>query len=283
LREYRYSTCGLRRSGSGRIVEDTGFGPRVQPNPKRRATDPASISVVHLIAGARLVAQSALAGRPLGSSAPRADSRVSSRLLCGPHNRRFAGDHDNSLDAATATVALRSSAVGPADVCFHGRDDATLPALTAALIYPPRVVRRRLRLLKPPAASRSKHCLARGSLVLRLGANSGCTDFCIIAEMQRSRARRDTSGAPANQQSALARSSKRRLLILRASSTLAALLPTAGPVSPKQNPVSRKVSACVPLDPRGLGASGWLWGVMCPSLVASCPGPRRTRTRCEAR
>jgi hypothetical protein len=31
-------------------------------------------------------------------------------------------------------VALRSSGVQPADACFHDHDDATRPALTAALV-----------------------------------------------------------------------------------------------------------------------------------------------------
>ena len=44
-------------------------------------------------------------------------------------------------------VALRSCGVRPADVCLHDCDNATRPALTAALVYPPRVVRRRGRLL----------------------------------------------------------------------------------------------------------------------------------------
>jgi hypothetical protein len=34
-------------------------------------------------------------------------------------------------------VALRSSGAWPADVCFHDCDNATRPALTAALVYPP--------------------------------------------------------------------------------------------------------------------------------------------------
>jgi hypothetical protein len=49
---------------------------------------------------------------------------------------------------ASPFVALRSSGVWLADVCFHDCDNnATRPALTAALVYPPRVVRRRRRLL----------------------------------------------------------------------------------------------------------------------------------------
>jgi hypothetical protein len=34
-------------------------------------------------------------------------------------------------------VALRSSDVWPGDGCFHACDNATRPALTAALVYPP--------------------------------------------------------------------------------------------------------------------------------------------------
>ena len=52
-----------------------------------------------------------------------------------------------TLSRVIGNVALRASADWPADLCSHTRANRTAPALTAALVHPPRVVRKRRRLL----------------------------------------------------------------------------------------------------------------------------------------
>ena len=101
-------------------------------------------------------------------------------------------------------VASRSSRVWPADGCFHDCDNATRPALTAALVYPPagRVSPRpplthsgRLRARASTTSLAGRWCFAlRSSTVSASAPAPSCTDCRIIAGMQRSRARGETSG-----------------------------------------------------------------------------------------
>ena len=106
-------------------------------------------------------------------------------------------------------VALQSSGVWVADVCFQDCDDATRSALTAALVYISRgSCVGAVACSPPPAASLSKHCVARGSLVLRL-AKQHCFGLNANSEQQSSAssrgcsrlARGETSGPRPLQQS----------------------------------------------------------------------------------
>jgi hypothetical protein len=84
--------------------------------------------------------------------------------LYAAHNSGIAGGHDHAVDVTVGTVALRSCGVRPTDVCFHNRDNATRPDLTAALVYVlSRVVRRRRCLLTAAGCEPEQvHYLASG-------------------------------------------------------------------------------------------------------------------------
>jgi hypothetical protein len=90
----------------------------------------------------------AAAGRRRRTSAPRLEH---------PSDEPFAGGPFRG-------VALVRCLVG--DICFHDCDNATRPAVTAVLVYPPRAGVGAAACSQPPAASPSKHYLAHGSLCL---------------------------------------------------------------------------------------------------------------------
>ena len=113
----------------------------------------------------------------------------------------------NQQPAATGPgVALRSSGVWRADVCFHDCDNATRPVPTAALVY----IRREscvgaVACSEPPAGSLSKHCVARGWLVLRLAKQHCC---CLGANSELHRLPHHSGGC-----SGLARAVRRVVLV----------------------------------------------------------------------